>query len=110
MVPGSTLMYGSSLHMVTRRPRHLSSRPRDDAVSPFPNEDDTPPVKKMNLVSLAVPPTRPWGPAEPASVTAPGQSSGRDSKGDAGDSKGASATDCSESSSGGPSMSGTCRG
>jgi hypothetical protein len=36
--------------MVTRRPRHLSRRPREDAVKPFPRDDDTPPVKKMNLV------------------------------------------------------------
>src|SRR5579871_1287512 len=47
MVPGSTLMYGSSFCMVTRRPRLFSSRPSDDAVSPLPSELDTPPVTKM---------------------------------------------------------------
>jgi hypothetical protein len=54
MVPGSTLMYGSSLHMVTRRPRHLSRRPSDDAVSPLPREEETPPVKKMYFVPLSL--------------------------------------------------------
>ena len=52
MVPGSTLMYGSSLHMVTRRPRHLSRRPSDEAVRPLPSDDDTPPVKKTYLVAV----------------------------------------------------------
>src|SRR5215212_4036169 len=51
MVPGSTLMYGSSFCMVTRRPRALSSRPIEDAVSPFPREEATPPVTKMCLVT-----------------------------------------------------------
>src|ERR1700733_13078294 len=37
--------------MVTRRPRHLSSRPSEEAVSPFPRELDTPPVTKMNLLT-----------------------------------------------------------
>ena len=50
MVPGSTLMYGSSLHIVTFRPRHLSSRPSEEAVRPLPSDEDTPPVKKMYLV------------------------------------------------------------
>ena len=36
MVPGSTLMYGSSFCIVTRRPRLFSSRPSDDAVRPLP--------------------------------------------------------------------------
>src|ERR1700683_2386000 len=51
MVPGSTLMYGSSLHIVTRRPRHLRSRPSEEAVRPFPSELETPPVTKMNLLT-----------------------------------------------------------
>ncbi len=50
IVPGSTLMYGSSFCMVTRSPREVSSRPRLDAVSPLPNEEATPPVTKMCLV------------------------------------------------------------
>src|SRR5438034_287663 len=40
-------MYGSSFCIVTDRPRHLSSRPRDEAVRPFPRLDATPPVTKM---------------------------------------------------------------
>src|SRR5262249_29370111 len=47
MVPGSTLMYGSSFCMVTRSPRLLSNRPSEEAVSPLPNELVTPPVTKM---------------------------------------------------------------
>ncbi len=54
MVPGSTLMYGSSLHIVTFRPRHLRRRPSEEAVSPLPSDEDTPPVKKMYLVRLSL--------------------------------------------------------
>src|SRR5580692_8966465 len=50
MVPGSTFRYGSSLHMVTLRPRDLSRRPSEEAVRPLPRELDTPPVTKTNLV------------------------------------------------------------
>src|SRR5690242_5237022 len=49
MVPGSTLMYGSSFCIVTRSPRLFSSRPREDAVRPLPRLDATPPVTKMCL-------------------------------------------------------------
>src|SRR5262249_38327838 len=51
MVPGSTLMYGSSFCIVTRRPRALRSRPSEEAVSPFPSELATPPVTKMCLAT-----------------------------------------------------------
>src|ERR1700733_8418805 len=51
MVPGSTLMYGSSLHIVTRKPRHLRSRPSEEAVRPFPSELETPPATKMTLLT-----------------------------------------------------------
>src|ERR1700722_3361250 len=44
-------MYGSSLHIVTRNPRHLRSRPSEEAVRPFPSELETPPVTKMNLLT-----------------------------------------------------------
>src|SRR6516164_7509589 len=50
MVPGSTLRYGSSFCMVTRRPRALSRRPRLEAVSPLPRLEATPPVTKRCLV------------------------------------------------------------
>jgi hypothetical protein len=37
--------------MVTFRPRNLSSRPRDAAVSPLPSELETPPVTNTYFVS-----------------------------------------------------------
>src|SRR6266545_7085947 len=46
MVPGSTLMYGSSLRMLTRRPRALRIRPMLAAVMPLPRLLATPPVTK----------------------------------------------------------------
>jgi len=36
--------------MVTRKPLAFSSVPSDAAAIPFPSDDTTPPVKKMNLV------------------------------------------------------------
>ena len=50
IVPGSTLRYGSSFCIVTRRPRALRSAPRLEAVRPLPREEATPPVTKMCLV------------------------------------------------------------
>src|ERR1022692_645084 len=50
MVPGSTLRYGSSFCMLTRRPRSFSRRPRLEAVSPLPRLEATPPVTKTCLV------------------------------------------------------------
>src|SRR5215203_1234421 len=46
MVPGSTLMYGSSLRIETLRPRALNRRPALAAVMPLPREEVTPPVTK----------------------------------------------------------------
>jgi hypothetical protein len=46
MVPGSTLMYGSSFWRVTRRPRDLRRRAREAEVMPFPRPEATPPVTK----------------------------------------------------------------
>src|SRR5919108_2776738 len=46
MVPGSTLMYGSSLRIETCRPRALRSLPMLAAVMPLPSEEVTPPVTK----------------------------------------------------------------
>src|SRR3954453_1414154 len=51
MVPGSTLRYGSSFCMVTRRPRDFSRRPSEEAVRPLPSEEATPPVTKMCFVT-----------------------------------------------------------
>ena len=53
IVPGSTLMYGSILRMVTFRPRLSSSAPIEAEASPLPSDDTTPPVTKMNLVRFA---------------------------------------------------------
>src|SRR6185437_8965458 len=50
IVPGSTLMYGSSLRLVTRMPREVRIAASDAAAMPFPNEETTPPVTKTNLV------------------------------------------------------------
>src|SRR5436189_155484 len=50
MVPGSTLMYGSSLMLVTRMPRDSRIAAREAAAMPFPREETTPPVTKTYLV------------------------------------------------------------
>src|SRR5262245_64451468 len=55
MVPGSTLMYGSSLTIATLRPWASRMAPRDAAAMPLPNEDTTPPVtntKRVKVVNL----------------------------------------------------------
>src|SRR5680860_866218 len=44
MVPGSTLMQGSSLIIVTLMPRASRIAPREAAAMPLPSEDTTPPV------------------------------------------------------------------
>src|SRR2546421_2436539 len=49
MVPGSTLIYGSSFISVTRRPRASSRHPIEDAARPLPKLETTPPVTKMYL-------------------------------------------------------------
>src|SRR5215210_1332926 len=49
IVPGSTLMYGSSLIQVTLSPLASSRHPMDEAASPFPRLDTTPPVTKIYL-------------------------------------------------------------
>src|ERR671939_1334352 len=46
IVPGSTLMYGSSLMLVTRMLRDSRIAARDAAAIPLPREDTTPPVTK----------------------------------------------------------------
>ena len=47
MVPGSTLIYGSSFIIDTRSPRLLTMRPMLAAVTPLPMAETTPPVTKM---------------------------------------------------------------
>src|SRR5690606_2093498 len=51
MVPGSTLMYGSSFIIVTRRPRASRMAAREAAAMPLPREDTTPPVTKTSGVT-----------------------------------------------------------
>src|SRR3954471_19201830 len=50
MVPGSTLMYGSSFIIVTRRPRASRMAASEAEAMPFPSEDTTPPVTKIRGV------------------------------------------------------------
>src|SRR5215469_9956333 len=50
MVPGSTLMYGSSLTIAIFRPRASRIAPSDAAAMPLPNEDTTPPVTNTKRV------------------------------------------------------------
>src|SRR3972149_4206843 len=58
MVPGSTLMYGSSFWMETLKPLSLNSLPIAAAVTPLPTLLTTPPVRKMNFV-MVLPPRLP---------------------------------------------------
>src|SRR5688572_15375231 len=50
MVPGSTLMYGSSLMLVTLMPRDSRIAAREAAAIPLPREETTPPVTNTYLV------------------------------------------------------------
>ena len=56
MVPGSTLRYGSNFWQVTFSPRLSSRHPMEAAAIPFPKEETTPPVTKINLAMLVHPP------------------------------------------------------
>src|ERR1700726_4049275 len=47
MVPGSTLRYGSHFCRVTLKPRLSRRQPIEEAATPFPSEETTPPVTKM---------------------------------------------------------------
>ena len=46
------LMYGSNFWMVMLYPRACNSFPKDAEIIPLPNDDATPPVMKMYLVSI----------------------------------------------------------
>src|SRR6185369_10892977 len=50
MVPGSTLIYGSSFTIAIFRPRASRMAPSEAAAMPFPNEETTPPVVNTYLV------------------------------------------------------------
>jgi hypothetical protein len=45
-------MYGSSFKKVTRKPRCSISSPSELAAKPFPKEETTPPVTKINFACL----------------------------------------------------------
>src|SRR5260370_9139154 len=47
MVAGSTLRYGSHFCRVTLKPRLSRRQPIEEAATPFPSEDTTPPVTKI---------------------------------------------------------------
>src|SRR5689334_23421876 len=49
IVPGSTLIYGSSLISATCNPRLSSKQPIDEAANPLPRLETTPPVTKIYL-------------------------------------------------------------
>src|SRR5271169_4733359 len=53
MVPGSTLIYGSSFCTATLNPRSLRIKPDAAAVTPFPTDETTPPVKKRYFVVIS---------------------------------------------------------
>ena len=49
MVPGSKLMYGSNLSIVTFNPLLSSREPNDAERIPFPSEETTPPVTNRSF-------------------------------------------------------------
>src|SRR5512135_3383648 len=65
IVPGSTLMYGSSLRRVTLRPRDSRIAAREAAAIPLPREETTPPVTNTYFVIVSALPHLAWGEALP---------------------------------------------
>jgi hypothetical protein len=54
MVPGSTLIYGSSFCIVTFNPLACNNFANEAAMIPLPKEEVTPPVTKMYLAILSL--------------------------------------------------------
>src|SRR5580693_6535974 len=54
MVPGSTLRYGSHFCRVTLKPRLSRRQPIEEAATPFPSEETTPPVTKIYFGAIHV--------------------------------------------------------
>jgi hypothetical protein len=52
MVPGSTLIYGSSYRIVTFKPRASRIAAKDAAAIPLPKEETTPPVTNIYRVVI----------------------------------------------------------
>src|SRR5229473_8318525 len=54
MVPGSTLRYGSHFCRLTLKPRLSRRQPMEEAATPFPSEETTPPVTKIYFGAIRV--------------------------------------------------------
>src|SRR5713226_617523 len=54
MVPGSTFRYGSHFCRVTLKPRLSRRQPIEEAATPFPSEDTTPPVTKIYFGAILI--------------------------------------------------------
>src|SRR4029077_21114607 len=54
MVPGSTLRYGSHFCRVTLKPRLSRRQPIEEAATPFPSEDTTPPVTNIYFGAILI--------------------------------------------------------
>src|SRR5229473_1141730 len=54
IVPGSTLRYGSHFCRVTLKPRLSRRQPIEEAATPFPSEETTPPVTKIYFGAIRV--------------------------------------------------------
>jgi hypothetical protein len=53
-VPGSTFRYGSHFCRVTLKPRLSRRQPIEEAATPFPSEDTTPPVTKIYFGAILI--------------------------------------------------------
>src|SRR5437660_5711120 len=54
MVPGSTFRYGSHFCSVTLKLRLSRRQPIEEAATPFPSEDTTPPVTKIYFGAILI--------------------------------------------------------
>src|SRR5581483_10989604 len=54
IVPGSTLRYGSHFWRVTLKPRLSRRQPMEEAETPLPSEETTPPVTKIYFGAIRV--------------------------------------------------------
>src|SRR5258708_27913133 len=54
MVPGSTFRYGSHFCRVTLKPRLSRRQPMEEAATPFPSEETTPPVTKIYFGAILI--------------------------------------------------------
>src|SRR6266403_1113623 len=54
IVPGSTFKYGSHFCKVTLKPRLSRRQPIEEAATPFPSEETTPPVTKIYFGAILI--------------------------------------------------------